>query len=103
MANSLIHKVHTAYANVASVKTIIFSEKGMIKGSESLDVACTKNSSENKSILCLEFDNENDCFPCHSALLSNIVGIWCGINAIFGSFGNFVTFLTISYGLRKSM
>ena len=70
---------------------------------EELDIACTKNSSENKSILCLEFDNVNDCFPCHSALLSNIVGIWCGINAIFGSFGNFVTFLTIFYGLRKSM
>ena len=68
-----------------------------------LDIACTKNSSENKSILCLEFDNENDCFPCHNALLSTIVGIWCGINAIFGSFGNFVTFLTIFYGLRKSM
>ena len=68
-----------------------------------VDFACTKSARENKSISCLESDDEKDCFPCHNYLLSNIVGIWFGLNAIFGSFGNFLTFLTISYGLRKSM
>ena len=64
---------------------------------------CTETTQENKSITCLNFDEDIDCFPHHNTLLSTIVGIWCSLNAIFGSFGNFVTLLTISYGLRKRM
>ena len=63
--------------------------------------SCTETLLENKSITCLKFENENDCFPCHSTLLSSTVGIWFSLNSIFGSFGNFVSLLTISYGLRK--
>ena len=64
---------------------------------------CTDTTRKNKSITCLTFDDDIDCFPHHNTTLSTIVGIWCSLNAIFGSFGNFVTLLTISYGLRKKM
>ena len=63
---------------------------------------CTETTQENKSTTCLN-DDDIDCFPHYNTLLSTIVGIWCSLNAIFGSFGNFVTLLTISYGLRKRM